>query len=419
MIAVYMQGLINKLFSKRTVSSTKNADILLRDPIPLYSKEKNLALFWSAKSGCTYAVKWFFYHAGLLDTALSYNPWVHDFREQVYSVSSEFKSDIKSLCNKDIRAVKVVRNPYSRAVSSYLMAVRAGYDNNEIGEFLGRTVDSKNGFSFSEFLNYLASIDLRNCNIHHRLQVHPAEEEGIVQPLFVIHLENSFQETAECEKSLGLATSDLHRFRASGHNTSRRVWPDFWGHVKLYRRLGNKILPDTENFYDDSLKAKVGRLYSEDFKRYGYCFTENINNSSVHTYRDSDDLLTELKEQLPISGPGEPACKAIGYWPDSWCGAEMKISVKALDDITGLTLVGCLPGQILTDNTLELQVDNNTTRVDITNTEDFRIYLPVRRASGSVFNITISSGINKSGLEVGYNSDRRKLSFFLKEIILS
>jgi hypothetical protein len=415
-----MQGLINKLLPKRTVSLTKITDILLNDPIPLYSKEKNLALFWSAKSGCTYAVKWFFHHAGLLDTALSYSPWVHDFREQVYSVSPEFTADIKSVCNKDMRAVKVVRNPYSRAVSSYLMAVRAGYDNKEIGAFLGRTVDSKSGFSFSEFLDYLASIDLRNCNIHHRIQVHRAEEEGIVKPFFVIHLENSFQETEECEKSLGLPASDLNRFRASGHNTSRRIWQDFWGHVKLYRRLGNKILPDTDNFYDDSLRSKVRILYSEDFKRYGYGTKEYIsNNSSVLTYRDSDDLLMEIKEQLPISGPGELACKPIGYWPDSWCSAEINISVKALDDISELTLVGCLPGQILTDNKLELRVDDNITIVDITNTEDFQIHLPMHCASGSIFNLAISSAINKSGLEVGYNSDRRKLSFFLKEIILT
>ena len=58
-------------------------DSLRRDHVPLYSEEKQLAVLFSPKAGCTFAVKWFYFQTGILEEALAYSPWPHDYRLQV------------------------------------------------------------------------------------------------------------------------------------------------------------------------------------------------------------------------------------------------------------------------------------------------------------------------------------------------
>ena len=392
-------------------------ELLLRDPVPLYSKEHDLALFWSAKSGCTFGVKWFLHHTDLLGGALEHSSWVHDYREQVLTSSRQFQENIACIAASSMGVVKLVRNPYARAVSSYLMAVRAGYENEPVARFLQRPVDSNNGFSFAEFVDYLATIDLRNCNIHHRLQLHPAEEAGGVMPDYVIQLEESFKQLAECEKVLGLTPADLGQFRKSGHNTAREVWPEFWGEVRLYRHLGTKILPQTANFYDEKLQIKVASLYGADFHHYGYDLNCVPGKEDVELdERAPDQLLNTIREQLPVVGAVEIAGKPVGYWPDSWCARRFEAQMTTFAAAGSVSLSGCLPGGVLSQNTLTVKVNDISQKAEIDDCSDFRVELPVALAKGETVQLRIESAFSKSGIEAELNSDDRQLSFYLKEI---
>ncbi len=71
---------INKLYRKF------GYDVLFLNQ-NLVSSDARLILGFSPKAGCSVAVKWFFYHQGLLDEALAYHRWVHRYRQDVFQAS--------------------------------------------------------------------------------------------------------------------------------------------------------------------------------------------------------------------------------------------------------------------------------------------------------------------------------------------
>ncbi len=262
-----------------TAKRTKSEEIeLLSRPLkPLFSSSHRLAVFFSAKAGCTFAVKWYLSQVGLLDDALNYSPWIHDFRREVLYQSPDYESSLYTILNPEFRIIKFVREPYSRASSSYIHAVKYGYENERISNFLGREVNAKKGFSFEEFVTYLESIDLRRCDPHHRLQVHFAEEENIVNLNFIVKVENSLEKLPKIEQSLGLKSIHLTKLKQSVHHTQRSE--------KEMAYIGDRILssfqisqekltiPPTKCFYNDSISKKIQQLYDLDFKFYNYSST--------------------------------------------------------------------------------------------------------------------------------------------------
>lgn len=395
----------------------QNREILLQHPIPLYSKAHDLALLWSAKAGCTFAVKWFFFQVGRLNEALSYDAWIHNYRDH-FCGAKEYGEEIEGICARETRVVKVVRNPYERAVSSYLMAVRAGYENECLAHFLKRPVNNNEGISFHEFVDYLGTLDLRACDIHHRLQIHSAEEQGFLVVRHLIRLEESFFAIPQCEKEMGLRTSNLAGLRSSEHNTYRKEWIEYWGEVRLYRHLGSRMFPETANFYTDELREKVARLYAIDFDEYGY----NVDSIPGMSDRkllhvDADKLLQNIVDQLPVSGNVAQKAKAEGCWPDSWCSNQVRVGFTVLEPIRGVVVTGCLPGGLLGSNGITLRVNNeNSISMMVDNSGDFKISANVFLSSGEEAWISIQSQKSRSGEEAGQSQDSRQLAFFLKEI---
>jgi len=106
---------------------------------------------WSEKAGCTVVAKMIFQEMGLLKEALDYNSWIHNYREQVfYDKVGRVTKDM--LYSGEYIKIKVVRNPYYRAVSSYFASNEKATDwqknfQREFGDNL----------SFYEFLKVIKS----------------------------------------------------------------------------------------------------------------------------------------------------------------------------------------------------------------------------------------------------------------------
>ena len=85
----------------------------------LIDRPRRLLLDWSAKAGCTLAIKMLFRYQGLLDEAEKFSEWVHDYRIRVYYANYGVATH-RDLIDPGLLKVKVVRNPSS----PWVMVVR-------------------------------------------------------------------------------------------------------------------------------------------------------------------------------------------------------------------------------------------------------------------------------------------------------
>lgn len=247
-------------------------------PPSIVDSRHKLVLLWSAKAGSTFAIKWLFNHMGLLDEALAYHDWIHTFRTERLYPSAEYKASVKDFCKSpsSYHMIKVVRNPFKRAVSSYVHAAVAGYEDTRISVFLRRPINAESRFSFREFVAYLGSIDMTACNIHHRVQTHPLERYVIPKSWILVDLDNSMNCFPRVESFLGLPQTDRRLYRESRHHTRKSLADETCADRRFdifHKPSRKRPLPDYPWFYDTELEDMIYGLYAEDFLRYGFSTT--------------------------------------------------------------------------------------------------------------------------------------------------
>jgi hypothetical protein len=253
---------------------------LTRDPLPLYSEVLDIGLLWNARAACSFAVKWLFFQEGVLDEALAYSPWPHQYRQQVYCSRPGYKQKLARIADLGPRAMKFVRNPFDRAVGSYLALSRQAYRRSDpqhdrmlrrMSRHLRRPVGGEALFTFREFVDVLGTLELATADIHVRLQSHPCERAGELQDMTIVRVEESHVRLPALEMELGLRPSDVGLLRRSVHDTTRVASSRFVGDERFGESVGIPI-PVSASFYDADLEEAVRRLYGPDIERYGYAF---------------------------------------------------------------------------------------------------------------------------------------------------
>jgi hypothetical protein len=160
---------------------------LLKFRTPLYHPSFPFVILWSQKAACTTVVKWFFLQLGLLDEALSYHPWIHQYEGNVFKRRPGYLDDVHSALSRNIPVVKFVRDPYARAYSSYLSVCHAqaiGTDRHWVvaarqrifHDLVGDESALEYAFSFRQFLEWLAEQRAHTVNPHIRLQYAPRDQ---------------------------------------------------------------------------------------------------------------------------------------------------------------------------------------------------------------------------------------------------
>lgn len=258
---------LNRIIKPVTVEDF-NADVR-SGPLPLVDMQDRFILYFSSKAGCTFAAKWFFEQQGLLDAAIKYDKWIHRYRIHVYYKMPSYRHDLKSVLSKRVKAIKLVRCPYQRAVSSYLHCVRNKKRHDELSPFLNRIIDNDNTFTFEEFVEFLSSIDIKTCNLHYRRQTWELETCKNLKFYRVIKLENSIEEFRNIEKELGLIETNLLRLSTSNHHIKKQgEISSYCGDV--YFNSSIKSIQHYSDFYNESTMDKIAQIYDEDFRNYGY-----------------------------------------------------------------------------------------------------------------------------------------------------
>lgn len=238
---------------------------LLTPPEILMSDSKKLGLIWSAKAGCTFTSKWFYYQVGHLEKALSFQ-WVHRYRGRY--VNNEIANKSDEYLEKQIKEtnfIKIVRNPYTRAVSSYFHATK------HINKYRS-LADLSPAFSFAEFVDVMGRRDISSVDIHFRSQTHLFERENIITPYRIIKIEESFSSLPLLEKELNLAPSNLTELKDSHHYLKKNTEGEKCFNTPFTKKDMENRVPPYHCFYNDELLDKVYKLYQVDFERYDYKF---------------------------------------------------------------------------------------------------------------------------------------------------
>lgn len=253
-----------RYFLPTTLRERRRSNITFVEPA-------DIAVMWSPKAACTTVITWAFKHNGLLEEALNFSPWVHRYRLRHYQRTERYLGRLRRLDRHSRYVVKVVRNPFERAVSSFVHAYRHDYEDFAMRDMLGRPVDRQHRFSFREFVDLLERSNLNRCNPHHRLQSTPVERHVLfgLKPHRIVKIEDGLERALnEIEQQHNLPATDLTTpVFQSQHHTSRATTS---GLAADRTDLSEPVLPPAAAFYDDDLVTRVARLYAEDFDRYDY-----------------------------------------------------------------------------------------------------------------------------------------------------
>jgi hypothetical protein len=249
--------------------------ILKRSPKILVNTDKQIGLIWSAKAGSVFAIKWFLYHLGQLELAKSSTTFIHQYRSKL-TENPQHVLDLKAALRlkDEYQFIKLVRNPFSRAVSSFIHCLNMVKKNNQVAINLmtkSQTIPLKEQYSFEEFIERISELDINNCNIHWRVQKHKAEREEIITVNHLVKLEESINGFKKIESSLRLEPSSILEFTKSNHHN--RKANDHNGSFLGQLPLNFKVRANTPKynfFYNDDLKNKVYTIYKEDFETYDY-----------------------------------------------------------------------------------------------------------------------------------------------------
>lgn len=241
---------------------TRQLRLLLRD-------DKNkLILDWSAKAGCTIAVKMFLRQMGLLDDAQKYSSWVHNYREQVFYKKYGFVklADVK---NNEYKILKVVRNPYVRAVSSYVHHCRTGFLDKAIRRAgLNKVYLSCDKISFRGFLLLLSKFNLDATDVHVNRQKKLYEKISYGAPI-VCKLEHMAEHIDDVNKRFNL-NFDLSGL-SSHHHVVKTMSNDSFVADIPWEKL-KSCVPEYGFFYDKDTYLRVSELYQSDLNSYDYEF---------------------------------------------------------------------------------------------------------------------------------------------------
>ncbi|MCA0987887.1 sulfotransferase family 2 domain-containing protein [Guptibacillus algicola] len=242
---------------------------LVSPPLPLYDPTFPILLFWSPKAGCTSLVKWYFYQIGLLQTATNYES-IHLYRMNEFEKQPNHKSKItKSLMTNEKDIYKLVRDPYTRAVSSYFATLINPSIMNNLAPHL------KDGMSFKQFLYVIRKRGVKKGTINlHIAQQYTEGEELLIKNY--IRLEQFSDELKKIEKQYSLLPSPIEKIVKSPHHVAQKMaefGEESFADIKMTASSLNDSLPTYHNFYSDETIGLVREIYKQDFENYNYSLT--------------------------------------------------------------------------------------------------------------------------------------------------
>jgi hypothetical protein len=242
-------------------------------PRPLIHPDARMIVIFSPKSACTSIAIWFFHQLGQAQAARDVSEWPHRYRRQYYR--SDLYQKAFDLDLSSFSVVRVVRDPFDRAVSSFRHGLRSQLAEKHLAKLIGRSALATTGLSFKEFLDALECCNLRTCNAHFRVQKHPLEDVIPVRHLINISTQDLFTRLNEVERDIGLPVTDFAKLawlnnlgdkRSHGNRTGEV--PDAYTHPFTQKLARRGPWPSYQAFLTPTARERIARLYALDLDTY-------------------------------------------------------------------------------------------------------------------------------------------------------
>jgi hypothetical protein len=230
-------------------------------------KNKFIMLF-TPRAGCTIGYQMIFEHLGIRQeniACLIDRKNLHKYR---YDSFHQKNGKITEALLKSYRVFKLVRNPYARAVSSFLFIIV-----DQLTEFYG--------LSFHEYLTILKTHNMRfiyNGKEHpyisrHAMIQYDQNEETYLTDIIKL-------EQAQSDLDLKINGPLNLKLQIDNKNSNHHINRTVRGHNLMYAPINafKDMIPISykEAFYDETIKVLVDDIYGLDIQKYGYSFDENF-----------------------------------------------------------------------------------------------------------------------------------------------
>lgn len=232
---------------------------------PLIDHDKRLVVLWSPKCACTTAYVWFASVCGFVDEVRQYSAAPHDHRLAVYNPRANHPT-IQPSDVADYFTLKIIRDPYQRAVSIFRHALVNGLADPELDGL------RDTGISFRQFLDIAATRDMAACDPHLRPQMHPYERMRAPDRTINISRQDLFRELNTVERERNYLVTNfarmqwLHDHEAARRLPSQRAIAD--DTTPLNRREHLNTFPDYTQLLTENNRHMIEHIHAVDFEAY-------------------------------------------------------------------------------------------------------------------------------------------------------
>eukprot|EP01031_Cornospumella_fuschlensis_P030283 gene30283-36592_t len=245
----------------------------------LIDPENKILLDWTPKAACTVAVSLMFHHMGIV-YGRDYHHFPHNLRLSFYEQCG--LATLAMLADPTWLRVKVVRNPFDRAISSYFHSLRYADAIPAIKMY----IPNYNNVSFADFIDILLSKppsfmynpgNGSHWYFQHKMYEIEAVREQRPSPFDVIlHVENLKEDLVKLNRLVKrghhgeeFPVTSVHSFYKSGNHyetvsVSRFLGRLQWWQVKDLHPANYSVM------YDDLIRQKVTKLFHWDLALYNY-----------------------------------------------------------------------------------------------------------------------------------------------------
>jgi hypothetical protein len=262
-------------WDKKDWQTRRAAQAIMLSPVPMLNKDKKLVVLWSPKSACTTAYVWFAHVSGFSDEVRDYAALPHRHRQEQYLRSALYRDSVESGMT-DAHVMRIIRDPYSRAVSIFRHALRTHFADAEIEAHSGGKISTETGYSFQYFLDVVAGLDMRRVDPHFRPQFHPYERERTPDRIINISKTDLFAALNAFEAESGLPLTDfgeldwLHNLETKRKAKQEPMQGDALDTAPFTRYQVTKLneFPSYSQLLTPEAKAKIEQIYKVDFDAY-------------------------------------------------------------------------------------------------------------------------------------------------------